>query len=139
MPNGAFRFFLHANGLRHDTKKGFLSKRKQGSTVTLRKRLGVPLFYTKLKFRLSLRSDTSRNLEMDVETHAEDVVVASIVGRVVDACLSIESHALAGLLVIVEGVEIGHVEIHLLVDVVNTADGYRVGANHKRLVVHILV
>ena len=52
MPNGAFRFFFHANGLRHDTKKGFLSKRKQGSTVTLRKRLGVPLFslfiYTKL-------------------------------------------------------------------------------------------
>ena len=111
--------------------------------MTLRKRSGVPLFslfiYTKLKFRLSLRSDTSRNLEMDVETHAEDVVVAGIVGRVVDACLSIESHALAGLLVIVEGVEIGHVEIHLLVDVVNTADGYRVGANHKRLVVHIPV
>ena len=71
--------FLQAKDLRHDAKKGFLSKRKQGSTVTLRKRLGVPLFYTKLKFRLSLRSDTSHNLEMDVQTHSEDVVVAGIV------------------------------------------------------------
>ena len=76
---------------------------------------------------------------MDIETHAEDVVVTGVVGCVVNICLRIKSHCLAGLLVIVEGVEIGHVEIHLLVDVVNPADGYRVGANHKRLVVHILV
>ena len=61
-PEQGFPPFLHANGLRHDAKKGFLSKRKQGSTVTLRKRLGVPLFslfiYTKLKFRKSVRSET---------------------------------------------------------------------------------
>lgn len=57
-----FPSFLQAKGLRHDAKKGCFSKRKQGSTVTLRKRLGVPLFsffiYTKLKFRLSLKSET---------------------------------------------------------------------------------
>ena len=77
-----FPHFLHANGLRHDAKKGFLSKHKQGSTVTLRKRLGVPLFsffiYT-IQVSLVFEKRNMRYLEMDVETHAEDVVVAGIV------------------------------------------------------------
>lgn len=77
-----FSPFLQTKGLRHDAKKGFLPKRKQGSTVTLRKRLGVPLlslFIYTIQVSLVFEKRNMRNLEMDVEPHAEDVVVAGIV------------------------------------------------------------
>lgn len=60
------------------------------------------------KFRMRLkRKPRAASSEVDVETHAEHVVVAGVVGGV---GLGGSAYHLRGLLVLVEGVEIRHVE-----------------------------
>ena len=70
-------------------------------------------------------------LEVDVETNCEDVVVTGIVRRVVQASVCCELYRFGSLLVLIECVEVSHVEIHLLVDVINTTDGNRIGTYNE--------
>ena len=72
-----------------------------------------------------------QNLEVDVETYSEDIVVASVVGAIVGALLGCELNFLACLLVLIEGVEVSHVQVHLLVDVINTTESNRVGTYNE--------
>ena len=66
----------------------------------------------------------SVSLDVEVYAHCKHVVVAGVVGAVVDALVGAQGHGLARLLVLVEGVEISHVEMCLLADVVDTAKGH---------------
>ena len=70
-------------------------------------------------------------LEVDVETNCEDVVVTGIVRRVVPAYVCCELYRFGSLLVLIEGVEVSHVQVHLLIDVINTTDSCRVGTDNE--------
>ena len=70
-------------------------------------------------------------LEIYVQSYSENVVVAGEVGSIVYAFLFAQLYTFCCLLMRIEGVEVGQVQVHFLVDVINTTDGNRVGACDK--------
>ena len=63
-------------------------------------------------------------LEIDVETQCKHIVVAGEIAAVAEALVSGELHFLLHLLMLIEGVEVSHVEMHLVGEVDHSTATY---------------